>query len=56
MFLFRSTSRLDIKGKLRKIKGLVRSVKDRRDVKGYKQGIKANKGISFRLGYYQHSI
>ena len=56
MFLFRSTSRLYIKGKLRKIKGLARNIKDRRDVKGYKQRIKANKRIGSRLGYYQYSI
>ena len=56
MFLFRSTSRLDIKGKLGEIKSLVRSVKNRRNVKGHKQGIKANKGIGSRLGYYQYSL
>ena len=56
MFLLRSTSRLYIKSKLREIKSLVRGTKDKRDVKGYKQRIKANKGIGSRLGYYQYSI
>jgi len=36
MFSLRSTSRLYIKSKLGEIKSLVRSVKDRRDIKGYK--------------------
>ena len=44
----RSTSRLDIKSKLEKIKGIARNSKDRRDIKKYKKRIKANKGI----GYY----
>ena len=44
----RSTSRLDIKSKLRKIKGIARNSKDRRDIKRYRRRIKANKGI----GYY----
>ena len=43
----KSTSRLDIKGKLRKIKGIARNSKDRRDIKRYKRRIKANK----RIGY-----
>ena len=56
MFLLRSTSRLYIKGKLREIKSLARNIKDKRDVKRYKQGIKANKRIGSRLGYYQYSL
>ncbi len=40
------TSRLDIKGKLREIKSLVRGTKDRRRVKRYRQRTKTNKGIS----------
>ena len=56
MFLLRSTSRLYIKGKLREIKSLAKSIKDKRGVKGYKQRIKANKGIGSRLSYYQYSI
>jgi len=46
--LSRPTSRLDIKSKLRKIKGIARNSKDRRDIKRYKRRIKANK----RIGYY----
>ena len=52
MFLFRSTSRLDIKSKLRKIKGLTRNIKDKENLKRYKRRIKANKRIGSRLGYY----
>ena len=44
----KSTSRLDIKSKLKKIKGIARNSKDRRDIKRYRRRIKANKGI----GYY----
>ncbi len=36
MILSRFTSRLDIKGKLREIKSLVRGIKDRTRVKRYK--------------------
>ena len=36
MILFRFISRLDIKDKLREIKNLVRSTKDKRRVKRYK--------------------
>ena len=56
MILSRFTSTLDIKDKLRKIKSLVRGTKDRRDIKGYKQRIKANKRIGSRLDYYQYSL
>ena len=52
MFLFRSTSRLNIQNKLEKVKGLDRNSKDRRSTKRYKERIQANKG----LGYYQYSI
>ena len=56
MFLFRSTSRLNIQSKLGEVKGLNRDSKDRRSTKRYKERIKANKGIDFRIGYYQYSI
>ena len=46
--MFRPTSRLDIKSKLKKIKSIARNSKDKRDIKRYKRRIKANKGI----GYY----
>ncbi len=36
MILFRFISKLNIKGKLREIKSLVRSTKDKRRVKRYK--------------------
>ncbi len=36
MILFRFTSRLNIKDKLKKIKSLVRDIKDKRRVKRYK--------------------
>ena len=52
MFLFRSTSRLDIKGKLEKIKDLARSIKDKGNLKRHRRRIKANKRIGSRLGYY----
>ena len=44
----RSTSRLDIKSKLKKIKGIARNSKNRRNIKRYRRRIKVNKGI----GYY----
>ncbi len=47
MILFRFTSRLDIKGKLREIKSLVKGTKDKRRVKRYKQRTKTNKGIDY---------
>ena len=56
MFLFRSTSRLNIQSKLGEVKGLNRNSKDKRSSKKYKERIKANKGIDFRLDYYQYSI
>ena len=52
MFLFRSTSRLNIQSNLGKIKGLDRNSKDRESTKRYKRRIKTNKGIDSRLGYY----
>ena len=52
MFLFRTTSRLNIQSKLEEIKGLDRDNKDRRSTKRYKGGIKTNKGIDSELGYY----
>jgi hypothetical protein len=52
MFLSRSTSRLYIKSKLRKIKGIGRNSKDRGNFKGYRRRTKANKGIGSKLGYY----
>ena len=48
MFLFESTSRLNIQSKLEKVKGLDRNSKDRRSTKRQKGRIKANKG----LGHY----
>ena len=44
----RSASRLDIKGKLGKIKGISRGSKDRGNLKRHKRRIKTNK----RIGYY----
>ena len=52
MFLFRSTSRLNIQSKLGEVKGLGRNSKDRRSTKRYKGRIKANKEIDSWLGYY----
>ena len=56
----RSTSRLDIKGKLEKIKGIGKGSKDRRNVKRYRGRTKPDKGIGSKeglglgsgLGYY----
>ena len=56
MFLFESTSRLNIQSKLGEVKGLDRNSKDRRSTKRYKERIKANKEIDSRLDYYQYSI
>ena len=52
MFLFRSTSRLNIQSKLREVKGLDRNSKDKRSTKKYKERIKANKRIDSGLDYY----
>ena len=52
MFLFGSTSRLNIQSKLGEVKGLDRDSKDRRSTKRYKGRIEANKGIASGLGYY----
>ena len=56
MFLFGSTSRLNIQSKLGEVKGLDKNSKDRRSTKRYKERIKNNKEIDSRLDYYQYSI
>ena len=45
MFLFGSTSRLNIQSKLGEVKGLDRNSKDERSTKRYKERIKTNKEI-----------
>ena len=52
MFLFGSTSRLNIQSKLGEVKGLDRNSKDRRSTKRHKGRIEANKRIDSGLGYY----
>ena len=50
MSLFRSTSRLNTKETIRKIKSLIRNTKDRKRIKRCRQRTKTNKGIGSRLG------